>query len=71
MFSSDLVVPGTIKALQCSLRHFPGEARSDFGSWRVRQIDACNEIGRDQGLPVIELDKIFWQPGLEAMPHAE
>jgi adenylate kinase family enzyme len=22
-------------------------------------------------LPVIELDKIFWQPGLEAMPHAE
>lgn len=22
------------------------------------------------GLPVIELDKIFWQPGLEAMPHA-
>jgi len=23
------------------------------------------------GLPVFELDKLFWQPGLEAMPRAE
>ena len=29
------------------------------------------KLGEIAGLPVIELDKLFWQPGLEAMPHAE
>jgi adenylate kinase family enzyme len=29
------------------------------------------KLGQITGLPVIELDKIFWQPRLEAMPHAE
>jgi adenylate kinase family enzyme len=29
------------------------------------------KLGAITGLPVIELDKIFWQPGLEAMSHAE
>jgi adenylate kinase family enzyme len=27
-------------------------------------------LGEITGLPVIELDKIFWQPGLESMPRA-
>lgn len=29
------------------------------------------KLGEIAGLPVIELDKLFWQPGLEAMLHAE
>jgi adenylate kinase family enzyme len=29
------------------------------------------KLGEVAGLPVIELDKVFWQPGLEAMPDAE
>jgi adenylate kinase family enzyme len=29
------------------------------------------KLGQIAGLPVIELDKLFWQPGLEAMPHAD
>jgi len=29
------------------------------------------ELGDITGLPVIELDKMFWQLGLEAMPRAE
>jgi adenylate kinase family enzyme len=29
------------------------------------------KLGEITGLPVFELDKLFWQPGLEAMPHAE
>ena len=29
------------------------------------------KLGEIADLPVIELDKLFWQPGLEAMPHAE
>ena len=56
-------MPGTIKVLQCSLRHFAREARSHFGSWRVRQIDACGEsLGEITGLPVIELDKSSGSP---------
>jgi adenylate kinase family enzyme len=29
------------------------------------------KLGEITGVPVIELDKLFWQPGLEAMPRAE
>jgi adenylate kinase family enzyme len=29
------------------------------------------KLGEITGLPVIELDKIFWQPGLHALPPAE
>jgi adenylate kinase family enzyme len=29
------------------------------------------KLGEIKGLPVIELDKLFWQPGLESMPRAE
>jgi adenylate kinase family enzyme len=29
------------------------------------------KLGEITGLPVIELDKLFWQPGLEPMPCAE
>ena len=29
------------------------------------------KLGEITGLPVIELDKLFWQPGLESMPRAE
>ena len=29
------------------------------------------KLGEITGLPVIELDKLFWQPGLEPMPRAE
>jgi hypothetical protein len=28
-------------------------------------------LGEITGLPVIELDRLFWQPGLEPMPRAE
>jgi uridine kinase len=28
-------------------------------------------LGEITGLPVIELDKVFWQPGLVATPHDE
>jgi adenylate kinase family enzyme len=31
----------------------------------------ATRLGEITGLPVIELDRVFWQPGLEAMPHAE
>jgi hypothetical protein len=27
------------------------EAPNHLGSWRVRQINACGEIGRDHGIP--------------------
>jgi adenylate kinase family enzyme len=29
------------------------------------------KLGEITGLPVIELDKIFWQPGLQALPRDE
>ena len=29
------------------------------------------KLGEITGLPVIELDKIFWQPGLHALPLSE
>jgi adenylate kinase family enzyme len=29
------------------------------------------KLGEITGLPVIELDKLFWQPGIEAVPHPE
>ena len=28
-------------------------------------------LGEITGLPVIELDKLFWRPGLAATPHDE
>jgi adenylate kinase family enzyme len=31
----------------------------------------ATKLGEITGLPVLELDKLFWQPGLEAMPRAE
>jgi adenylate kinase family enzyme len=31
----------------------------------------ASKLGEITGLPVIELDKLFWQPGLESMPPAE
>jgi adenylate kinase family enzyme len=31
----------------------------------------ATKLGEITGLPVFELDKLFWQPGLEAMPRAE
>ena len=29
------------------------------------------KLGEITGLPVVELDKLFWRPGLEPMPRAE
>jgi adenylate kinase family enzyme len=31
----------------------------------------ASKLGEITGLPVIELDKIFWQPGLQALPRDE
>jgi adenylate kinase family enzyme len=31
----------------------------------------AGRLGEITGLPVVELDKLFWQPGLESMPRAE
>jgi adenylate kinase family enzyme len=31
----------------------------------------ASKLGEIAGLPVIELDKIFWQPGLQALPRDE
>ena len=32
---------------------------------------AASNLGKITGLPVIELDKMFWQPGLHAIPRDE
>jgi adenylate kinase family enzyme len=31
----------------------------------------ASKLGEITGLPVIELDKLFWQPGLQALPRDE
>ena len=45
------------------------EARGHPRSWSVRQIDSRQVLGEITGLPVIELDKVFWRPGLVATPR--
>ena len=46
--------------------HWRDKARGNYRSWSVRQIHSRVALGRDHRLPVIELDKVFWQPGLAA-----
>ena len=45
------------------------ETRGHPGSWGVRQIYSRGELRRDHGLRVIELNKVFWRPGLVATPR--
>jgi hypothetical protein len=45
------------------------ETRGHPRSWGVRQIYSPGELRRDHGLRVIELDKVFWRPGLVAIPR--
>lgn len=45
------------------------ETRGHPGAWSIRQIDPREALGRNHGLPVIELDKAFWRAGLVATPR--
>jgi adenylate kinase family enzyme len=40
-----------------------------FGRGGSGKSTLAAKLGEITGLPVIELDKIFWQPGLQAMPR--
>jgi adenylate kinase family enzyme len=42
-----------------------------FGRGGSGKSTLASKVGGITGLPVIELDKIFWQPGLHALPLSE
>jgi adenylate kinase family enzyme len=42
-----------------------------FGRGGSGKSTLASKLGEITGLPVIELDKIFWQPGLHPLPAAE
>lgn len=48
-----------------------GEARNILGRGGSGKSTLPAKLGEIKGLPLIRGDKILWQPGLEAMPHAE
>lgn len=42
-----------------------------FGRGGSGKSTLASKVGEITGLPVIELDKIFWRPGLHALPLSE
>jgi adenylate kinase family enzyme len=42
-----------------------------FGRGGSGKSTLARKMGQITGLPVIELDKLFWQTGLESMPRSE
>jgi adenylate kinase family enzyme len=42
-----------------------------FGRGGSGKSTLASKLGEITGLPVIELDKMFWQPGLQALPPEE
>jgi hypothetical protein len=43
--------------------------RGHLWSWGLRQVDAGASTWRYHGVAVIELDEVFWVPGLPATPR--